>query len=118
MTAEPVSLITAEEFWKLPDPEHGGKMELVRGIVACHMPVGGPHGEIALTCGSALQEFARRDGLGAAGVEVGFVLARRPDVVRAPDVHFVRADRLPEGRMPSGFFEGPPRPRRGGYLTR
>ena len=31
-----------------------------------------------------------------------------PEVVRAPDVHFVRSDRLPRGRMPAAFFEGPP----------
>lgn len=39
--------------------------------------------------------------------ETGFVLFRDPvegDTVRAPDVSFVRADRLPK-QIPDGFFE-------------
>ena len=39
--------------------------------------------------------------------DTGFVLARDPDTVLAPDVAFVHRDRLPKRRT-STFFEGPP----------
>jgi len=40
--------------------------------------------------------------------ETGFLLARRPDTVRAPDVAFVSAERLEQARTTRGFFPGPP----------
>ncbi|MBI2765155.1 MAG: Uma2 family endonuclease [Chloroflexi bacterium] len=101
-------LLTADEFYALPDPPEGGKMELIRGEVVTHMPVGGPHGRIALRVGSRLLAFVDDKRLGDAGVEVGFRLSREPDTVRAPDVHFVRAERLTDGRMPRAFFPGCP----------
>jgi Uma2 family endonuclease len=39
--------------------------------------------------------------------EVGFKLASNPDTVRAPDVAFVRQDRIPTPE-PRGFWNGPP----------
>ena len=39
--------------------------------------------------------------------EVGFVLARRPDTVRAPDLAFVRNDRITASDL-RGFLQGPP----------
>ncbi|MEX0784972.1 MAG: Uma2 family endonuclease [Dehalococcoidia bacterium] len=109
MSAEPATkTLTAEEFYQLPDPPEGGKMELVCGRVVTHMPVGGEHGSIALSVGSDLRSFVREHGLGLAGVEVGFRLFEVPDTVRAPDAHFVRADRLFDGRMPKSFYPGYP----------
>ena len=46
-------------------------------------------------------------GLGVVVTEVGFVLATSPDTVRAPDVAFVAADRIPSANA-CGFFAGPP----------
>jgi Uma2 family endonuclease len=37
--------------------------------------------------------------------ETGFILSRRPDTVRAPDVSFVARDRLPEGELPADYME-------------
>jgi Uma2 family endonuclease len=45
-------------------------------------------------------------GLAVVG-DPGFVLARGPDVVRAPDVAFVRRERIAAG-LPTGFFEDAP----------
>jgi Uma2 family endonuclease len=39
---------------------------------------------------------------------VGFVLRRDPDTVRAADIAFICADRLPPEGLPFGFFEGAP----------
>src|SRR5688572_24308012 len=109
MSAEPASrTLTAEEFFRLPDPPEGGKMELVCGRVVTHMPVGGEHGIIALAIGSELRAFATGHSLGQVGVEVGFRLFEVPDTVRAPDAHFVRADRLIDGRMPRSLYPGYP----------
>ncbi len=109
MTAEPaVALLTADQFYDLSDPPEGGKMELVCGRVVTYMPVGGEHGTFALNIGAELRAFARTHGLGAVGVEVGFRLFEVPDTVRAPDVHFVRGERLIDGRMPRTYYPGPP----------
>ncbi len=41
------------------------------------------------------------------GAEGGFQIGRDPDTVRAPDVAFVSAARMP-ATIPAGFFPGPP----------
>ncbi len=45
---------------------------------------------------------------GYAGVEAGFVLARDPDTVRAPDVAYVAAERVPAAGVPEGFWPTAP----------
>lgn len=55
-----------------------------------------------------LARHVREHRLGAAFLaETGFVLARDPDNVRAPDIAFVRHDRLPDPPTP-GYFPGAP----------
>ena len=67
-----------------------GRSELIRGELAMMLPTGGQHGRIAMRIGSALAEFVDRHGLGEVlAAETGFVLARDPDTVRAPDVTVV-----------------------------
>ena len=41
-------------------------------------------------------------------VESGYVLARRPDTVRGPDVSFVRTERLPAPDVAHRYYEGAP----------
>ncbi len=96
------SLITAEQ---LPEIANGRRVELVRGELVEMTPVGGEHGYIVGLLLSLLVPFARDHELGVAGAEWGFVLARGPDIVRAPDVAF--AVRLKHG-IPEGFIEGAP----------
>jgi Uma2 family endonuclease len=36
------------------------------------------------------------------------IISRGPDTVRAPDVWFVRTERLEGGRLPNAFFPGAP----------
>lgn len=50
----------------------------------------------------------RAHGLGATGVEIGYILARHPDEVLAPDVSFIETERLPGGELPESFVEGAP----------
>jgi Uma2 family endonuclease len=56
-----------------------------------------------------LDRFVEDHDLGVVfAAETGFQLARAPDTVRAPDVSFVRKERLPEGDLPTGYWPGPP----------
>ena len=102
-TESATALLTAEEFYELPDAPHGGKMELICGRVVTNMPVGAKHGKYAGRVYSRLERFIENNDLGEIGLEAGFRLSRNPDTVRAPDVHFVRRDKLPDG-LPDGFF--------------
>ena len=67
------------------------------------------HGAIALTVGAALHTFGEDHRAGCAfGAGTGFLLARNPDTVRAPDAAFVSQARLPETGLPADYFPGAP----------
>ena len=51
--------------------------------------------------------YARRQKLGIVGTELGFILYRDPDIVRAPDLYFVSLARWGDLDA-NGFFEGAP----------
>ncbi len=98
-------ITTAEELLHAPDL---GRCELLRGDLVMMSPAGFEHGRIVIRLGSRLEQFVEQQALGVVtGAETGFHIARDPDTVRAPDVGFVRADRLPAGTI-AGFFDGPP----------
>ena len=102
MSTTAAKLLTAEEFWHLPDNEK--RLELVRGEVVETMPTNGEHGAIVGMFISLLIQWARTASAGVVGTETGFILDSDPDIVRAPDVHFVRASRLPAGRPSTRFY--------------
>lgn len=53
--------------------------------------------------------FVRQHNLGrVTAAETGFVLARDPDTVRAPDAAFVTSERVTQQQRREGFFEGAP----------
>ena len=71
-------------------------------------PAGSEHGGIIENVAFHLSGFVRSHKLGKIfGAETGFFIHRNPDTVRAPDVAFVRAERL-SAKLPKGFFEGAP----------
>ena len=83
---------TAEQLWKLPDD--GLRRELVRGQLRVMTPAGAEHGRVAATVGSLMNAHVRRAVSGVTfAAETGFVLARDPDTVRAPDAAFVSKER-------------------------
>ncbi|MCS6939841.1 MAG: Uma2 family endonuclease [Roseiflexaceae bacterium] len=99
--------ITAEDLAQMSFGEQ--RVELVRGEVIAMAPAGAEHGEIAGFTFGALFNFVRAHNLGSLyAAETGFILARNPDTVRAPDVAFVAAERAAQQRGRTGFFEGPP----------
>jgi Uma2 family endonuclease len=103
MSTTVAKLLTAEEFWLLPDTEM--RRSLVRGEVVEEMPVGGEHAGLAVLFVRYLDRWAEESDAGWVGVEAGFILARNPDVVRGADVAFVRKERLPAGGAPKAFWE-------------
>ena len=86
-------LVNVEEFERLPKGE--GKCELVAGRVVQMSPVGWPHGVVVMRLGGLLDAHVRRRQLGAVAPEVGFVLRVDPDTVRAPDLAFLRREKMP-----------------------
>jgi Uma2 family endonuclease len=100
-------LLTAEEFAELPGSDDR-YCELIRGVMSVReaQPSLG-HEWINNKIGHLLYNFVAPRKLGLVAGCPGFVLERNPDTVRAPDVCFVRADRLPSGNLPP-FLDGAP----------
>jgi Uma2 family endonuclease len=99
--------MTVEELWRLPDD--GMRHELIDGELKTMAPNGREHGRVAMRFGARLNGFVEQHELGEVwAAETGFVLARAPDVVRAPDVAFVRRERLGAGGAETGYFPGAP----------
>jgi len=99
-------LFTANELLRLPDD--GSRYELVEGELKRMSPAGYDHGDIAMNIGAHLKTYVRKHRLGKVfAAETGFLLSRDPDTVLAPDVSYVRTERLlrPRGR---GYFIGHP----------
>jgi Uma2 family endonuclease len=95
--------LTAEEFWQ----QYAGKpYELVRGEVKERMPAGLIHGLLAMRLGRRIDTVAseRRRGITVAA-ETGFRLRTAwGESVRAPDVAFIRTERLPSP-LPQTFAD-------------
>lgn len=96
--------MTAEEFAAWVGDR---RCELVDGEVIDQAPVGHPHGTVQGDLITELNLYLRTHEIGRAMVEVGFVLARDPDVVRAPDVALILNDQI-EALGPSGFADFAP----------
>jgi len=102
--ATTTKLLTAEEFWELASSRW---CELIDGVVVEMSPPGGEHGREQMRVGRVL--FRAEDaGVGYVLGEVGFIVRRNPDVVRAPDVAFIRKERVPATGIPKAFWEGAP----------
>ena len=100
-----ISITTAEQLFDAGDI---GRCELVRGELIMMSPAGSEHGGVIGNLNAIVWNFVRSHRLGRIfGAETGFIIAHNPDTVRAPDVAFVRAERVP-GRLPRGFFSGAP----------
>jgi Uma2 family endonuclease len=97
------ALLTAEELLALNTPDK--RSELVRGRLVVSEPPGFAHGVVAMRIGLRIARFVDERKLGVVvAAETGFTLARDPDTVRAPDVGFIRADRVPDP-LPRGYAE-------------
>lgn len=99
--------VTAEELLRMPDD--GFRYELIRGELKKMVPAGNEHGRIAAMLTGTLVQHVRANNLGRVyAAETGFRLALDPDTVRAPDVAFVRQERIEEVGEVEGYWPGAP----------
>ena len=99
------SITTAEQLWAANLPE---RCELVRGQLRMMSPGNSEHGWVIMNLAAPMAVFVKQHNLGFVfAAETGFVIAREPDSVRAPDVAFLCRDRI-DGPVPRKFFPGAP----------
>jgi Uma2 family endonuclease len=99
--------ITAEDLLKLPDD--GTRHDLVRGVLRTTAPAGGSHGATVMPISASLYAYVTSMNLGVVyGAETGFLTARNPDTVLAPDCAFVSAKRVLRLQARTGFLRGAP----------
>ncbi len=101
-SSSPVSytaaLLSAEDLQANPVPNKS--VELVAGRLVVREPPGFQHGVVVARMLVAIANHASDHSLGAVlSAETGFTLFRNPDTVRAPDVAFISAARLPVERI-------------------
>lgn len=95
-------LMTADDLMQLPDD--GNRYDLIEGVLHTMSPAGWDHGVIASALHLLISQFVRDHHLGVTLIaETGFLLAREPDTVMAPDTAFIRADRVPPRELQRGF---------------
>lgn len=94
--SEPIgSYVTADDLLGISPP--GRQVELIRGELVVREPPNAWHGAIANRLAYLLASFVEEAACGAVfGHDTGFQIASDPDTVRAPDVAFVRRERLSE----------------------
>lgn len=101
------TLATADELFMLPDD--GFRYELVKGEVRRMPPAGSEHGAVAVNITILIAQFVKAHGLGVVfGAKTGFKIASEPDTVRAPDLAFIRRERIPAEGIPRGYWPGAP----------
>ena len=84
---------------------YGKRAELWRGEIREYMPTGPKHGKVTAKLTVSLGSYLFTTGEGDLfAAETGFII-RTPhgESVLAPDIAFIRRDRLPDGEFPPGF---------------
>jgi Uma2 family endonuclease len=99
--------MTAEELLLMP--RDGFRYELVEGELRQMSPAGHNHGRITMRLAIPLGKFIADNNLGAVyAAETGFKLKTDPDTVRAPDVSFIRQERVEQVGDTEGYWPGAP----------
>jgi Uma2 family endonuclease len=100
-------LITAEDFFGMPEPPDGSPQELVRGEIITWPLPGARHGVTCSRINCRLGNYVDDNHLGTTACNgTGFICERGPDTVRAPDISFWSRERLLE--VPEGYIDIPP----------
>ncbi|MYC06658.1 MAG: Uma2 family endonuclease [Chloroflexi bacterium] len=101
-------IMTADELLAMPD-DRSHLYELVKGELITMPPAGGEHGAIGIRAAVRIGVFVERNDLGVIfNSDTGFIVETDPDTVRAPDVSFVRKERILAEGIPKGFIPGAP----------
>jgi Uma2 family endonuclease len=102
-----IRLMTADDLERLPDGHM--RHELVQGELRTMPPAGSEHGAIGVRLTVPLGHHVYSKRLGEVfGAETGFRITTDPDTVRAPDLAFVRQERIPASGIPKSFWPGAP----------
>jgi len=99
--------MTADELLRMPSGN--SRHELINGGLRTMSPAGHQHGKITQRLAWRLAQYVESRTLGvvyAAGT--GFWLSSNPDTVRAPDVAFIRCERVEAAGNVAGFWPGAP----------
>ena len=99
--------MTVEDLYVMPDD--GFNYELQAGMLVSEPLPGGRHGWVTAAVAEILRAHVKTHRLGVvfAG-DSGFVLARKPDTVRGPDVAFVSRERFERSGDTVKAFAGAP----------
>jgi len=98
---------TVEDLYVMPDD--GYRYELQAGLLISEPLPGGRHGRVTAAVAEILRAHVKKLRLGVvfAG-DSGFILARKPDTVRGPDVAFVSRERFERSGDTVKAFAGAP----------
>ena len=100
-------VMTADELFEMP--HEGFRYELVKGELIKMSPAGSEHGAIIVKLTVRLGHHVEANKLGVCfGAETGFKIASNPDTVRAPDVGFIKREKIPESGITEKFWPGAP----------
>jgi Uma2 family endonuclease len=99
--------MTVEDLYVISDD--GFNYELQAGLLVSEPLPGGRHGAVTAAVAEILRAHVKKHRLGVvfAG-DSGFVLARKPDTVRGPDVAFVSRERFERNADTVKAFAGAP----------
>jgi Uma2 family endonuclease len=96
--------ITAEEFFRMPEPADGTRYELAQGQLVTMSPPGPRHGEVCASILVRVQQFVKANQLGRVACnDRGIITGRDPDTVRGPDVASWSRERLPA--LPASYTD-------------
>ena len=100
-------VMTAQDLLEMPDD--GRRYELVKGELREVSPSGWEASFVGAQIVAAIGPFVKRHGLGAVTMaDGGYRFEVEPDTVRAPDMAFVRAERLPTRAELVGYADVAP----------
>ena len=100
--------LTAEEFYELPEPTDGTKLELVKGEVIAMPGPGLEHGEIQGNVYFQIKVFLKTKKIGRVFVDSGVITERDEDTTRGPDISYYSKERLPLEKRVVKYNELPP----------
>lgn len=90
-------------------PHNGFRYELVKGVLKEMTPTGFHHGQLVVNLTISLGAHVKANSLGVVvGAETGFKIESNPDTVLAPDVAFVRQERVLQTGRTEKFWPGAP----------
>jgi Uma2 family endonuclease len=96
-------LMTADDLAHMP--EDGNQYILVKGELIRLSPNNYRHAQIMFWIGWHFLNYADGHGGEVTGADSGFILHVDPDTVLAPDVAYIRPDRIPPDSAKDGYSE-------------